>query len=81
MAKKKDIEAEIKRGCWDSALKLMFKYGEPTPEQTYHFLCTQDHCPTEHCTYMFGFKEGRMCDHVFRVKRIISNILSIKGNE
>lgn len=67
-------EATIKRNYFNSALQLLFKFDSPTDDQIYHHLCTQNHCPTKQCTYMFGFKQGRLCDHVFTVKRIVKNL-------
>jgi hypothetical protein len=71
----------LKRNCFDIALKLMFKYDTPTDEQIYHHMCTSNNCPEEHCTYMFGFKEGRDCGHVGSVKKIIKNLISFRDDE
>lgn len=78
MAKK---ESSIKRNCFDNALKLLFKFESPTDNQIYRHLCAQGNCPTGQCTYLFGFKEGKNCDHVNTVKRIISKLLVFRNGD
>jgi hypothetical protein len=74
-------EPNLKRNCFNNALQLLFKYDSPSDEQVYHHLYTQDHCPTEHCSYLFGFKEGRSCEHVAKVKEIISKLLAFRSED
>lgn len=74
-------ENSIKKNCFNVALQLMFKYNNPTGEQVYHHLCTQDHCPEGKCGYMFGFKEGRQCVHNGTVKKIINRIKSLRDGD
>jgi hypothetical protein len=71
----------LKRNCFNIALKLMFKYDDPSDEQVYHHMCMGGNCPEDKCTYMFGFKEGRECGHVDTVKKIIKNLISFRGDE
>ena len=73
-------ERTVARRRFDYALQLLFKYDRPTDEQVYHHLCTQNHCPSEQCTYLFGFKGGRDCDHVIATKRIIKTLLEFRAD-
>lgn len=81
MGRKEITDQAIKRNCFNAALKLMFKYDKPTDEQIYRHMCLRNNCPEEHCTYLFGFKEGLGCGHVATVKNIIKNLISFRDED
>jgi hypothetical protein len=81
MAKKEITEQTIKRNNFNNALKLMYKYDKPTEDQIYRHMCLSNNCPTEHCSYLFGFKEGKSCGHVLTVKRIINNLIQMRDDD
>jgi hypothetical protein len=81
MTKKGVSEQTIKRNCFNTALKLLFKYDTPTDDQIFRHMCLGNNCPVEHCDYMFGFKEGRSCGYVSRVQKIIKNLISFRDDD
>jgi hypothetical protein len=68
-----DLHANYKQ----QALKIMIKYEEPSLDQVYHQVCLRDNCPVGRCDFLLGFKEGKQCNHVLKVKRLVDNLVDI----
>lgn len=65
-----DVHDNYKR----QSLKLLVKFDNPTIDQVWNHLCLRYNCPVEHCNFLLGFKQGKQCDHVLKVKQITSDI-------
>jgi len=72
----------IRRNYKDRALKLLFKFDNPTRDDVWHDLCRQDNCPTASgkCDYVDGPLHGMSCKHVITVKSLTDNLNAILGD-
>lgn len=69
-------DSVIKRNYLDCAYRLLFKFVKPTREDIYEHTCRQGHCPDYSCTHDGGWSDGRSCNHVLSVLKLIKQMLS-----
>ena len=69
-------QTNIKRNYLDCAYRLLFKYSKPNREDVYEHLCRQGSCPVDSCDHDGGWADGRSCNHVLSVLKLIKQMLS-----
>ena len=80
MGKRKSDDS-LRRGYYNVAFKLLYKYEAPTDEQIFKEMCLRNNCPDEHCSFREGFTHGRECDNVDKVRNIIHNLLLFRDED
>ena len=69
--------SELHQNYKQQALKIMIKYDEPTIDDVWHQVCMRGNCPVNKCDFLLGFKEGKQCNHVLKVKRLVDNLVDL----
>jgi hypothetical protein len=61
-----------------NSLELLLKYGDSCArDRIKSFMCYNDHCPAEKCTFPLGRAQGETCGHVINVKLLMNKLINV----
>lgn len=71
--KSRDLRLSYK----DNALRILFKYDEPSLYDVSKHVCLRGRCPAGDCENPGGFKKRDECGHILKIKSIVDKLLEV----